>query len=105
VSRPQPAPEAAPRPRPAQEAAHRAPAEHSGVYRAAARRKPGLAVTALVFAFLVPPLGIILGHVARRRSRRGIAATALFFAYLLTLAAAAVVVLRVRGVAPFDRNI
>ena len=91
-------------PRPPGPPAHRA-AEHAGVYRAAATRKAGLAVAALTFAFLVPPLGIVLGHVARRRSRRGLAATALFVAYLLTLAVAAVVVLRVRGVAPFDRSV
>ncbi len=59
------------------------------------KRIPGvntMAIASLVFAFLLPPIGIVMGHTAKAQIRRtheggrGIATAALVIGYALLLA-------------------
>ena len=78
------------------------PAYPSGAPAPQARGTNVMAILALVFAFVFAPLGIVLGHIAKRQIRRtgedggGLATAGLVLGYLFTIAwIIAVVVLTV----------
>jgi peptidyl-prolyl cis-trans isomerase B (cyclophilin B) len=87
------------------------PGQQNQGYYAPVQQTNGMAIAALIMAFVFAPLGIILGHVARGQIKRtgeggrGFATAGLVLGYVFTLISVVVVILVMVGVFLVVKNL